>query len=398
MPWSETLIILERQTVAEAIETSNVPGYPRARLEFALQRVEEAGRDDAPIGRLHAFLFALAALEQHAEQGGLTAAETRRLAAAGLSILRLMRIDPESSKLAFLHADMHRVMGRIHQGEGRSWAASWELWLAGNVTSAQKGDLSANDLHAKGISALRRGHTELALAHFDLASNQSASHETLARIACGKARCLRFFGEHVEARAILIAGAKLYGIEPARKDEIAWELLRLDAFTQEPNAGVMLDAVATGGPHFVAERIIEASLVAMAAPSKRWLGQLRSMRRLSRYKELGLGRQGPLHRAALALEAAQDASIPIGVRIDGIGTTLAEVDAVPTLEFELLVRAAITRWLSRNQQYPLAELVLSEYRGLSLKATNGRRADAIGILDDLAARDWLLARKKPGAA
>lgn len=87
--------------------------------------------------------------------------------------------------------------------------------------------------------------------------------------------------------------------------------------------------------------------------------------------------------------AAYDADIAFTRRLEKMEFILKNIRHLKTVDKELLVWLAVTRWLVRNNNYNLAALVFEEYKSLSLRLTGGSKEDALGIADDLLSKEWM---------
>lgn len=150
-----------------------------AAIDSQLAEVEAAtgrsGRRDAIQKNLHLlsdrldvgsqirrFFYVLQLLFYQFRHGDLSPKEVAETISHARDILRLGNIDPLSSRLSFLHAELNLIISQINQQDGRSWAAvRIQQTAVSNARNSQPETFAKHNL-ALGNRMLRLGHMALA--------------------------------------------------------------------------------------------------------------------------------------------------------------------------------------------------------------------------------------------
>ena len=167
---------------------------------------------------------------------------------------------------------------------------------------------------------------------------------------------------------------------------MGWELLCLAAGAGD--LGPMMASVQRGAPHHAAVYLAEAFLWAHSVRELSHVARLPKMQTLARKKELRPGELGFFLKAALQIESCYDQEVPYTLRLKALGPVLAGMAALVSIDRELLVQLAATRWLARQHATTLAATTLGEYQGTSLKLSLGSTGDVLGVAGDLLEKDW----------
>src|SRR5262249_47925061 len=142
-----------------------------------------------------------------------------------------------------------------------------------------------------------------------------------------------------------------------------------------------------GGPMHEASYFLEASLWTKAVHHLRGmkgLGEIHTTFRAHGWDQRPLG---AFYRSALVLQRCYDSKRSMTWRLSRLGEMLDRVDKLGTIDKEVLVWAAATRWLLRNKAFRFASLTLAEYVSTSLRLSSGRNDDALGCMRDVIDRD-----------
>jgi hypothetical protein len=84
-----------------------------------------------------------------------------------------------------------------------------------------------------------------------------------------------------------------------------------------------------------------------------------------------------------------DYQIPLDIRLRSLSAGIDKRKELISIDKELLLLAAATRWLARSKASSVALLFFSEYRALSLRLSGGVSQDALNILGDMREREWM---------
>jgi hypothetical protein len=150
----------------------------------------------------------------------------------------------------------------------------------------------------------------------------------------------------------------------------------------------MLRAIQPKGTHRHAGYMIEAFLWAKSVASRSDWTKMPSMRTLARYRDLEPANTGFFLEAARVIEDCYDDDASIELRLRRLGDVLTRVRELVTVDKELLVWAAATRWLARINFFPVAALALGEYEALSMRLSHWQHPDVLGIVSDMRRRRW----------
>lgn len=125
---------------------------------------------------------------------------------------------------------------------------------------------------------------------------------------------------------------------------------------------------------------MEAFFWARSVSDHIWISQFPRIRTLLRHKELDLLGAGLLYHLARDMEAWEDSSIPIFIRLRKMGEILSKIGALITIDAELLVLAAAIRWLRHEKIWDVEELIRGRYYTLSFALSAGKNRDVLGVL------------------
>jgi hypothetical protein len=387
--WSQGQLEAVKAEVKADLDRARRPGDVHSRLHAALRRLVELEADDTDLGRLKRYVYAMSALVQHERTGGLKAKDVEGLVTLTYAILQTQGVRPRASRLASLYGDVHLIKSQIVRKDGDIWRAAWEqqtaLQLAGDFPSGGVGF----QLVAMGNRSLRLGHARLALAQFREAAATGLPDAARGRLVLGELQAAWLSGDAAAmASADAQAAAAAGGVTEEVAKEIAWnELVR--RAVEIADARPLLAAVRHGQSHYDATYVIEACLWAMTLESREGLALMPSLAGMRRNETLKPKRLGGWYEAGVALQDAYDHGVPLPVRLRAIGRILERRHRQLTIDKELLILAAATRWLARSKATSLAVLTYTMYRAASRTLSDGRRDDALGVLGDLTARPWL---------
>jgi hypothetical protein len=383
--WSHRLIEAEKAQVRAELDARSDPADPARRLRAALEQVAALADDDSDRGRFRRYIFIMSALVQHERTGGLTDREVKKLFELAYKILRAQGIKPRTSHLSAMYGDLHAIRSQIFRKSGQPWQAAWEqqvsLQLAGKFPSGGIGFQQ----FAMANRALRLGHTVMAINLYQAALAAELSPLQKERAQFGVMMATWLAGRAGDGRpewagdAVTSAGVSA---------ELNWHVLTRSALA-DGDFSPLLVATRRGGDYHHAGYVIEAVLWCLACESRDYLSRLPSMEAMRRNQTLYPQEQGLWYEAAVVLQQCYDYSTPLPMRLSALSHILENRSRLLTIDKELLVLAAATRWLARSKSSSIALLVYSEYRSLSLRLSEGAIDDVLGILTDLKGRDWV---------
>lgn len=333
------------------------------------------------------FIYIVSALVHHARYEGLSQSQISRLINLAYTVLQIQGIQPETSSLSFLYGELHLALSQIYRLEGKNWTAAWEQQLSYMLSRRNPPGGEAFQLLSQGMCSLRLGHAVNAYAKFDLADNDTMSAGNLEKAKIGKIRALRLSGHYDKAKNFIRLVKLDNRFSKAGMREIAWEQLCLEASITNDLTEI-ISSVQRKGQHYEAVYIVEAFLWARAVSKRHWCDRLPKMQTIARKKDLGARDLGFFLKAATAFEECNEKIIPFVTRLKKLGVLLEKTHLFSSIDRELLFYLAAARWLARNRLPTLATLALWEYKGLSLKLSDGRSADVLNLAKDLLQRPW----------
>src|SRR5690606_9320313 len=121
---------------------------------------------------------------------------------------------------------------------------------------------------------------------------------------------------------------------------------------------------------------------------RNWMDRVTNLSTLVRDKNLRPQKLGALYQCALEIERCYDNDYKLIDRTFKLGKILGKTKEVISIDGELLVLAAASRWLTRSRAYPLANLCLNEYTSICRRLSGGKSADVLGLVGDLIDKPW----------
>jgi hypothetical protein len=379
--WQRATIDAEKLRIKAELDEVGLKDGQSARLRHALDQVFYLMNEtDLPHAQMRCYIFIVSALIHHVRQGGLNSNQVTRLVSLANAILRTQGIKPASSKLGFLYGELHLALSQVYRRDGAQWKAAWEHEVALYLSqrSAKSGFLSLT----LGICASRLGHTGLAVGHFKRAEGIGLDARYHARTRLEWIKALRLAGDLDGSSKLAAETQTELGLTASEKLEVEWEGLCRQA-QQTGELKPIISSVLKGRPHHSAMYIIEAFLWSRVVKSREWIVRFPTVRSLSRGTKIKSREAGYVFECAKALEECYDFDIPYLYRLETLGNVLASTEQLFNLDLELLVWAAAARWLARSRSHALTLLVVREYQAKSLRITEGRKKDALGLVQDL---------------
>jgi predicted unusual protein kinase regulating ubiquinone biosynthesis (AarF/ABC1/UbiB family) len=321
----------------------------------AARRSPRGRRKLTPTEELSSFADAAAGLALAAEQGSRE--RTPYFLRRAKAILKAAGIGERRSRLSSLHQELesHRLVAE-HTAAGANAVvfsdASWDQALERAV-------------HLRTEDAARAAPLQLLDTELERVAESRPLRLAHARIA-------RLGGRLLVARSLL----ETLGEEPSLREEVLWERACIAA---QEGRGLddLLRLLRVRDVARTPERLLVAHLWAHAAGSKEW------MRGVPRATSIERSSRGsPIDalalRAALALDEAYRAGIPVASRVARMLRAANALDDAGSVELTLLALAGTARWLMRAKQRE-AKGVVARYAALSSSLSGGAAADVLGL-------------------
>ncbi len=344
--------------------------------------------DTSSLQRLLLTIFHV--LDFHGKSGGLSEGEVSRLLELAQGILQKSKITPFKSKLAYLYGDLHRLKSQIYLREGKVWASTWQQQMALQVSGAKLSQATASQLLTLAARCMRMGQCALACEYYAQAEQSLVQSDPsafeMARL--GQLRCLRLKGALPEFDDLMDKTLSLVPLSPSLVNELHWEKCRRDIFVHQ-DLNKMMELTRKGKSHYQAPFLLEAFFWTRAIGSNRWHQEFSSITAVFRRTQLDARKDAKSFRLAMSLEHCSDTEIPFLLRLGHIEKVIVDIEGLESIDQQLLCWLAICRWLNRSKSFHLARLVLAEYTALSLRISDGRSRDSLGIADDLIQKSWL---------
>jgi hypothetical protein len=375
-----------KRTVKRELDAVDATGAAKERLQRALQRVAALEDRQEPRAQLTRFVFVISSLVQHARFGGLSAAQVRKAAELATTILATEGITPGTSRLSFLHGELHLVLSQIYRKDGAHWHAAWQQYEA--MTKARR-SLPGGDAFqslALGNRALRLGHARLALAHFARAEAGPLSPADLEKARLAHIKALRLSGNLDASEALSLMSMTMEMSADGHR-ELVWEGF-CRGVVRGASPAAMLASVKSGRMHHDAIYLLEASLWTKALARREWMDKVISVRTMGKKPAIKPHRFGSFHALAALFDRCYDLETPLTFRIRDLGETLADAASLTTIDKELLAWVAAARFLARSRAFDHAALALAEYAGICLRLSDGATRDVLGVAGDLLERPW----------
>ena len=386
--WQKRQVDHEREAIKLAAERAAEENDLNARLTFLTKQIRKHGEDTSALGQLRQFICIIFALVHHERKGGLSEKEVVHLEKIAHAILQTQGIQAKSSRLAFMHGELHLAMSQIYRKSGKQWLAAWEQQVGYYSAKSDPSGGKGFQALAMGNRALRLGNGSTALSLYTIAESSNPAPKLFERARLGRIVTLRMMGQLDDSFALVNDTMESHQITEPVKKEFLWEKALREVHVDGSMESV-LSMVGPGGSHRDPGYLIEATLMSKVVMKREWLQSLPKVRYMARHMDLKPQKFGHLYKCALQLDDSYDYKIPMPVRISGLGEILSHTQLLISIGSELLVWAAAVRWLYRCQTHAVAALVLDEYRALSLRLSGGTNPDVLNLLQDIDSQSWL---------
>jgi predicted unusual protein kinase regulating ubiquinone biosynthesis (AarF/ABC1/UbiB family) len=388
--WTTAQVVREQERLAAELARNRSDLGDKAAQDGLLRLLGEEAEVSSPSARLRTVLRAIAVLSLDTETGTLPRAQRNRLEELVEGILKVAGVQPETSKLAFLHGDLHNARALDAARRGALVTAAMEQ-QRGHFASKRRpsGGLGYQAL-AAALRVLRLGHAETALDGFLAAETHALAPALRLRSQVQRVVAMRLMGELGNARALAQELLRSPDVPAEARLELDWEILLATA-SETGDARPVIAAVDRAKPHYTATYLLEAHLWsrawATAADVKR-LARLSTVRKLPGSATGRGGVHAPSFEIVARLDAAYDRDVPLAHKLHGLQEALEQLPLLRTVDRELLVWLAVARWAQRHHQSVLAAIALGEYQAWSRRLTSGRSPDALRAAADLAVDPW----------
>jgi hypothetical protein len=387
MRWSLEKIQERKQALNTRLhECSALP--PGKRIHEYLKVLNECCSIGSASCALDGYFLVMYALAHHARFGGLKRNRIRLLLKLGHGLLKKAGIEPCQSRLGFLYQDLHHVMSLVEQSAGDHISAAWQLGLAEHYAQKTSGSEDDNFMMARAAQTGRLADGITAEAFLRSIKGSIAESPWKSRAELERLRLLRLCNAFPEAETLsrhLLCELS----DPAAIKEVQWEEICRRAMKLQC-VDPLVFSVRKRKPHHEPSYVLEAFLWTRVTADKKWLGIFKKAKYLARNSALKLKNLSHFFKCVEVIEDCYDTSIPISLRLERVGQMLHWLRLVNSIDKELLLLAAATRWLARVKSFSLALITLDEYRAKSLRLTQGATNDVLGFLGDLLCRPWVV--------
>ena len=382
--WRLAQVEKEKLWVGQQIKSDCHQLGPTEKLKYLLNAVNRLANDLTMTNSMRRYFYIMHTLIHHETFGGLSITDLKSLTQLGLGTLAVHGIKPIESKLSFLHGELHYVLSQIAVKKGHFIEALWWNQLAQHLSGPNQpgGNTSFLNL-SSGLCALRLGHCRLATHYFDKCKIEELTPDSQQKLHLGRLRILRLNQKFDEARSYLV------GIEDINSDkggaferELIWEKMCWK-ISESEDLSELVNCVKKGGSHYQESYILEVFMWAHCTKSMQWRTRVAKVSTLKRRKDLSFKNHKLMFLIATAIEEAYDSEIPFAIRLNQILEVIEEISYIRNIDKQALVYLAIGRWLSRSKSLKLALVMFMEYRSLSLRVSDQKLTDCLGVATDI---------------
>lgn len=379
--WRNEHVQSVKQSIKTELDAVGEAQGIEERLEHALRLARDLEHGGTPDTFLRRYVYAMSALVHHLNHGGLSRAQVKALSELALAILKAQRIQPTTSKLSFLHGDVHLVLSQIFRKDGQEWEALWQQLTSLYASPRGPAESLGHQSFALAHHALRLGFGTTAVRELERAEELGLPPGYEGRVRLERIKALRIVGRVDESQALADDSTGI-GFREEEALELQWEALSRAAHGAE-DIGPMMTAVLPGKPLHTPYYLAQAFLWSRLVHSRSWLSRFPKLAKLASRARVNRKSCAYLGECASAFDALYDSEIPYDLRLAKLGELLPQVRLLPNIDWEMLVWAASARWLSRNQTHRFTVFVDGQYRQLCLLLTDGGNADTLGQMADI---------------
>ncbi len=376
--WSESRINQEKKSIKDELEALPL----KERLPYILKLASVSAQSTEPEAQVRRFIYSISALLHHEKYGGLSTSQVWGLAQVTQTILQTNRIRPVSSKLCFLYGEIHLALSHIFRKEGKHDEATWEQLLSEHLSRSRQIGGPSFSSFLKALRFMRLGDASSALREYERAENVEPHSQFFERSRIGRIRALRLSGKIEDASKLIHETRKLFRGNTPEAQELEWEMICVE-FQKNGNPVPFFATTRPKSSHYQAVYVVEAFFWAHSIECRAWERNFSKISSLLKNKTLKISNLGFFHHCALDLEKCYDTDVPLLTRLEIASKCLAKRSKLLAIDRELLLLAAMTRWLMRSKALDLAEVTLNNYRALSLRLSSGKKEDALGVLGNV---------------
>ena len=331
---------------------------------------------------MRAFILAVSALNSHLREDCLDESEVKQLLDLAASLLTLEGIKPRTSRLSYLHWELHYIRSQLDNKAGRHLSALWDYETGLHLAKIQSNQRKAFDLLTQGRSLMGLGLLDAALECLDEAESLAEHIEYRSHIKISKIRCLRFMHQYNSAEALCAASEEEFSERPRMRLELRWERACLVTM-QSGKINELVNLCRRDQSHYQGGYVLELFYWIYAHRDESLRSQQSKLSTLARKKSLQLSRYGIFYRLAVELEKAWDPDVSYTIKIQQLKRVIDQYTQVFDLDKKALILLALVRWLQFSQNKRLAYVVFAEYESLSLRASGGQCSDLLCLASDL---------------
>lgn len=374
--WTEKTVESCKQEIKSELDQAEAQHGLEHREKLIQDRIAELESSTSESDLLTLYIYLVSSLVLHVRIQNLSAKVIKKTIHLATSILQAQGIKENTSRLSFLHGELHSIWSQIEWQNGHHWQAAWQQFLGYQVTRDAHSKVHHFQQLTMSNRALRLGHIETALEGYFKAQDH-LSGELADQCYVNTIKSLRLSDQQKEAQD-KISSLQALELSPSLRNELAWEN-HVYAYLDKQDLSPMLKSIKKGEPHHQTSYIIEACLWSMIPPSKSWMQKTPSLENLKRKKELRPEKGDIFYLAAKTINDCYDSDIPLHRRLNSLGEILAQQHLQINIDKELLIWAAAYRWLIRSRNQTLLSLIEKEYASLCLKLSSGVNHDLLHI-------------------
>ena len=331
------------------------------------------------------YVLRMSALVHHQRHGGLRKSQVQNLVEGARAVLVTQGVMPGRSRLSYLFAELHSIISQIKLIEGDYWSAAWENQLSFHLITRKTETDRYRFMLGSAIRYLRMGEGQQAIDLLAKVEKESDTFQRKARIQ--RLRAFRLHGDYNAAKELIFETLSQWHLSENELSELQWEEMCL-AITTEANLGPMIKSLQPKGSHRQSDYVVEGFFWKHAFTPHGDKFRLLSPESMAKDSSLGVGDQGYFFHCAKVLHQCQDKNYSLEHRLWSLGRILNRTEEITTIDRQLLVLAAASRWLAQAQAFGFARLVLSEYRNICLRLSGGHSRDVLCVVEELFERSW----------
>jgi len=215
--WKTSTFEKEQKKVRDALIA--ISEKSTERLNYCLVRFQLLEGEQKAILQLRCYIYIIFALVHHEKYGGLSKRQIQRLSRTADAILKIQGIRT-SSKLAFLHGDLHLVLSQIARKEGGHWKAAWGQQVAVHLSHRSRRGGKGFEALAMAIRSLRLGHAQLAIQNLVEAERLDLPPQSLIRTRIEHIKALRLSQKLSQAKVIITKTLSLKALPKSNRLEL----------------------------------------------------------------------------------------------------------------------------------------------------------------------------------